>query len=195
MATNFIKASVNANWKPAIWNGRPVVGLQVSDTGLMRRVDRYGNLGQVTAGTPNFNKDNNNRLRQFMVCITLSKGEHRCVNLHRVIYETFTGDRFQPGDDIDHKDCNVANGHLSNLQRLSHAENCRKKNLPPPKKNVKARIASWYRYQVCLQLNCLRIKDLPIPYQREYYRLAWCERTGRKAVPRRIGVVSARKSM
>lgn len=187
MAVNFVEnEAFNCNWKEAVYNGQPVPGLLVSDTGLMRRIDRYGNRGQVSCGTPNFNKANRNRLRQYMVSITPEKGKHKTVNLHRVIYETFTGDRFQPGDDIDHKDCNVANGHLDNLQRLSHRDNCRKKNIVPANLNGKCPIASQYRYQVCLQLNCRTLNDLPRAYFNEYHRLRSREHKGLPAIPKRI---------
>ena len=188
MSVNFIESEmVNCNWKEAVYNGERIPGLLVSDTGYMRRVDRYGNRGQVSKGTPNFNRsNNNNRLRQFMVCITTEKGVHRTVNLHRVILCTFTGCIFKKGDDLDHIDCNVANGGLSNLQKLTHAENCAKKNIVPAKLDGPCPIASQYRYQVCLQLNCRTLKELPRAYFNEYYRLRACEQHGRPAVPKRI---------
>ena len=193
MATNYLKLEkFNCQWRPAMYNGEPVIGLLVSDTGLMRRVDRYGQGGQVSCGTPNFNKANGNRLRQFEVCITTKKGDHRCVNLHRIVYETFTGDIIEKGYDLDHIDCNVANGCIENLQKLTHSENCRKKNLLKPRTNIKTPIAAQYRYQMCLQLNCRTLAELPRAYFREYYRLASCERRGVPAIPRRINGGSRR---
>ena len=193
MSINYVDAQIEkCKWKKAVYGGQPVTGLLVSNTGLMRRVDRYGQKGQVTAGTPNFDKATG-RLRQFMVCITTDKNCHRCVNLHRIIYETFKGEQFGHLEDVDHIDNNVANGHISNLQKLSHKENCLKKNIQPPRKTTKAPIASMYRYQICLQLNCRTLKQLPRPYINEYYRLRYCEVHGLPAIPKSIIGYSTKK--
>ena len=44
--------------------------------------------------------------------------------LHRLIWEAFNG-KIPPGLEVCHEDCNRENNMLSNLQLLTHTQNCR----------------------------------------------------------------------
>ena len=191
MAVNFIPVPFHEmEWKPAVYNGIPVKNLEVSDYGFIRRRTKNG-IGQTTRGTPNFNRENNNRLRQFMVCCTfvepLPNGKtHTTVNVDRIVLCTFKGDVFGQKEDVDHIDKNVLNGHVKNLRKLSHSDNMLNTNLHPPRPGTSVPVASEYRYRMLLALNCSRLVDLPSAYRSEYHRLRKCERLGLPAVPRRI---------
>jgi len=188
---NTIPAINEQEWRPAIYNGRPVKNLVVSNYGFYRRYTKLGTLGQMSRGTPSFNKQNRNRLRQMMVTITFADPiegakSHTTVNLHRVICCTFRGDIFEKGDDVDHIDHDVSNGFLGNLRKCTHAENMHNRPTLKPRLNTKSPVAAAYGYRIRLTLGCRRIQDLPIAYQREYHRLISCERSGRPAIPRSI---------
>lgn len=190
MSVTFTPANLEmSTWKPAIYNGRPVTNLLVSDCGAMRRIDKKTGLpGPVSFGIPNFNKENGNRMRQMMVSINMGRGENSTVNLHRVILCTFKGEIFLKGQDVDHIDLNPANGNVENLRKISHRENVLHRNLRKPLKNTKSPIAAQYRYSMCLRLNVKRLVDLPHAVFNEYHRLKACEYAGMPAIPKKISL-------
>lgn len=178
-----------ADWRPAIYNGRPIKNLQVNQYGQMRRV-RNGLPGQVTNGTPSFNKKSKNRLRQMMVTITFADvvegaKAFTTVNLHRVILCTFKGVVFEKHMDVDHIDRNVANGRLENLRACTHTVNMANRAIIR-RDTGRCKIASEYGYRMRIQLGCRRLIDLPKAYRNEYARLIRCEKLGMPAIPRAI---------
>lgn len=198
---NFLPLSpINADnevWLPAIYNGRPIKGMIVSNYGWFRRETKAGGYGQESKGTPNFNKQNRNRLRQFGVSVTWAdwhEGEHRntTVNLHRIICCTFQDAFFGPGYEVDHIDRNVANSFVGtpegdfkdgNLRCVTRAVNQLNKGIIRRKYDT---VASDYGYKMRLQFGVRRIADLPVAYRREYYRLLNGENAGRQMTPRTI---------
>lgn len=178
-----------AEWRPAIYNGRPIKHLLVSNLGQMRRIHN-GIPGQVTNGTPSFNKKSKNRLRQMMVTITFAdvvEGAlaHTTVNLHRVILCTFKGVIFEKHMDVDHIDRNVANGRLENLRACTHTVNMANRSIIR-RETCRSKVASEYGYRMRIQLGCRRLVDLPKAYLNEYARLVRCEKLGLPAIPRAI---------
>ena len=188
MSLNFKEMDLsNTKWRAAVYNGRPIFNLLVSDCGAMRRIDKKTGLpGPVSFGIPNFNKANGNRMRQMMVSVTFGPKDCTTVNLHRVILCTFKGEMFEKGEDLDHIDLNPYNGNISNLRKISHRENVLHRNLRKPLKNTKSPIAAQYRYSMCLRLNVKRLVDLPHAVFNEYHRLKACEYAGLPAIPRKI---------
>lgn len=183
-------------WLPAVYNGRRIKNMVVSNYGWFRRYNADGVLGQCSRGTPCFNR-NDGRLNQYMVTITFAdpiKGQpsRTTVNLHRVLCCTFKGDVFAKGDDVKHKDYDVSNGFVGtaeknytdgNLVRCTHDQNMKNIRMAKPKTNFFTPVASAYGYRMKLTLGVKRIADLPLAYRREYRRLQKCERAGFPAIP------------
>lgn len=178
-----------ADWRPAIYNGRHIKNLQVNQYGQMRRV-RNGLPGQVTNGTPSFNKKSKNRLRQMMVTITFADvvegaKAFTTVNLHRVILCTFKGVVFEKHMDVDHIDRDVSNGKLENLRACTHSKNMENRGMIRHD-SCRCKVASDYGWRMRIQLGCRRLADLPRVYRNEYARLIRCEKLGMPAIPRAI---------
>ena len=185
-----------ADWRPAIYNGRPIKNLLVNQYGQMRRIVN-GIPSQVSNGTPSFNKKSKNRLRQMMVTITFADvvegaKAFTTVNLHRVILCTFKGVTFTKGMDVDHIDRNVSNGRLENLRACTHSKNMENRGIIRCD-NCRCKIASEYGYRMRIQLGCRRLIDLPKAYRNEYARLIRCEKLGLPAVPRAINSTVRKK--
>jgi len=189
---NNIPAYDEQEWKPAIYNGRSIKNLWVSNYGYMRRQTKAGGFGQITKGTPSFNRANKNRLRQYMVMVAFAETEEgqkprTCVNLHRVICCTFQGVRFDiPGErmDVDHIDHNVSNAFVGtkeggyrdgNLRAVTHKMNMRNRDVIKPRTDSRTPMAGEYAYRMKLELGCQTIADLPIAYRREYARIRYAE--------------------
>lgn len=162
------------HWKPAIYDGKPVAGLFVSDRGRMRR----GRFGQITRGSASYG---DGRLKQMMVCVADPeyKHGHRAVNLHRVVLETFTRVKWVKGYQVDHINHEVADGRLENLRMVSRSVNMRNRRLPPPRLGGKCPKASLYRYNNCLRYGVHRLVDLPRPILNEYHRIRMAEHRAR----------------
>lgn len=163
------------NWAPAIYNGRLIDGLYVSDKGWMRR----GRWGQTSKGTAAIDPKHPAYIKQMMVCIKDEdyKLKHRAVNLHRIVLETFGGVTWVPGCQVDHIDRNTTNGVLSNLRMVTRAENMRNRSLVPPTSAP----SSIYRYAQCKKFDVRRLKDLPNYVIREYRRMLKAESLARRA--------------
>lgn len=160
----------NEMWKPAIYNGSPVDGLEVSSWGRMRRG------GKVSNGSPCMGK--NGYLKQMMVCIADPdyKYGHRAVNLHRIVLETFTGVKWIQGRQVDHIDRNVTNGRVENLRMVTRSENVRNRGILPTQARCKSPEASAWRIRQCLKYGVFRVYELPHEVQLEYARRAADER-------------------
>lgn len=187
-------------WRPAIYNGVAIKGMLVSNYGFFRRFNRKtGGYGQVSRGTPSYNKQSKNRLRMFMVSCSFDdvlpgRGCSRTtLNIDRITCSTFLGTFWYKGMDVDHLDHNVANGFVGseeydykngNLRPCTHAENMQNMPIRAPRKPDS--VAAQYAYKMKLQLNIMRTSDLPIAYRREYWRLAHAEKHGLPAIPRAI---------
>lgn len=187
---------INAEWRPAIYNGRPIKNLLVSNLGQMRRLVN-GVPSQVSNGTPSFNKKSKNRLRQMMVSIAYADvvegaKARTTVNLHRVVLCTFKGVIFEKGMDVDHLDRNVANGRLENLRACTHTVNMANRAIIR-RDTGRCKIASEYGYRMRIQLGCRRLIDLPKAYRNEYARLIRCEKFGLPAIPRPINATVRKK--
>lgn len=72
--------------------------------------------------------------RKKLLTITESRNGYKCVTLtqdnknyrlsiHRLVYETFVG-VIPDGYEVNHKDENISNNKLDNLELLTHRENC-----------------------------------------------------------------------
>ena len=161
-------------WVPALYAGKPVEGLEVSDQGRMRK-----NGGDPSFGTPNIDREHN-YLRSLQVCVkdAAYKHGHRAVNLHRVIWESFNpGEPWVEGNQIDHIDRNVRNGRLENLRQVTRKENMRNRSLSVPGRKshlgeeCRTPATSQWRYQECLRCGVRRVDDLPLESRRMYMRL------------------------
>lgn len=163
------------HWAEAIYDGRVVDGLYVSDMGRMRR----GRFGRVSNGTPTIDKKTH-YIKQLEVCIKDPgyKHQHRAVNLHRIVFETFTGVKWIKGHQLDHIDRCVLHGNVDNLRMVTRGENMQNLNLRPPMCQEES---SLYRYTQCLKFGVRRIADLPIDSKRKYWRLRNAEYKARKA--------------
>lgn len=186
----------HAEWRPAIYNGRPIKNLLVSNLGQMRRIVN-GVPSQVSNGTPSFNKKSKNRLRQMMVSIAFGDvvegtKAHTTVNLHRVVLCTFKGVIFEKGMDVDHLDRDVSNGRLENLRACTHTKNMENRGMIRRDK-CRCKVASDYGWRMRIQLGCRRLDDLPRAYRNEYARLIRCEKLGLPAVPRPINATVRKK--
>ena len=58
-----------------------------------------------------------------LYCLLDNEGRKQTVYAHRAVYEAFVGNIIE-GYEINHIDCNKKNNHYSNLNLLSHRENC-----------------------------------------------------------------------
>lgn len=163
------------HWVEAIYAGKHVEGLMVSDQGRMRR----GN-GEPGFGTPNIDRERG-YLRSMQVCIVdpAYRHRHRAVNLHRVIWESFNpGEPWVDGNQIDHIDRNVSNGSLGNLRQVTRRQNMRNRNLAPAGsrrnrygESVRTPRTSEWRYRECLRCGVRRLRDLPEESRRQYRRM------------------------
>lgn len=162
------------HWAPAIYDGNIVENLYVSDWGWMRR----GRFGQCSKGTPAIDPRHPSYIKQMMVCIKDSdyKHKHRAVNLHRVVFETFTNTKWVNGCQIDHINRCTTDGRLENLRMVTRKENMQNRNLRPATTSP----ASIYRYAQCQRFDVRRIKDLPAYIQRAYRRMLKAESDARK---------------
>lgn len=163
------------HWAPAIYDGKVVDGLYVSDQGWMRR----GRWGQTSKGTPAIDPKHPSYIKQMMVCIKDEdyKLKHRAVNLHRIVLETFGGVTWVPGCQLDHINRCTTDGRVENLRMVTRQQNMQNRNLRPPTSSA----ASIYRYAQCQKFEVRRVADLPIYVQRAYRRMLKAESDARKA--------------
>lgn len=105
-------------WKKAVSSrfGDLVADLEVSDTGLVRKV--------VTKRL--FKHDQKD-------CYKCIKRQKKTIYIHTLVAETFLGIRPE-GMVIDHIDSEKSNNNLSNLRYTTVSENCKKGNRPLVKK-------------------------------------------------------------
>lgn len=171
----------NREFIPAIYNGKPVRNLWVSKDGWMRRKDRHGDWKEPTLGTPNINRKYNNYLRSYEVLIDDPdyKWKHRAVNLHRIVYETFTGFPWVEGNQLDHID-RTKRGDVDNLRCVTPHENMMNQNPRPPIKAKADSKFSQFRYSQLLRYGVTRLTDLPVEVQKEYWRIRWREISARR---------------
>ena len=158
------------NWRLGIYDGHQVDDLYVSDRGRMRR----GRYGQITRGSASYG---DGRLKQMMVCIKDHeyKWGFRCVNLHRIVLETFTGVKWVKHYQVDHINHDVSDGRVDNLRMVSCKENNRNRRLREPRFNVRCPRASLFRYNQCLKYGVKRLQDLPRIIFNEYHRIRMTE--------------------
>lgn len=151
-------------WRQAVYNGKQVPNLFVSNTGFMRR----GIDGEVTRGTPNYDRKKR-YIRSYEVCIMdpSYKWKHRAVNLHRIVYETFTGNPWVDGCQLDHID-RTKRGDIENLRCVSRAENIRNRG---PFQPVPGLPHSLFRFRMQLKYGVDRLSQLPPEVIREYLRM------------------------
>lgn len=163
------------HWAEAIYDGRVVDNLYVSDMGRMRR----GRFGSISNGTPTIDKKTH-YIKQLEVCIKDSgyKHQHRAVNLHRIVLETFGGVSWVKGMQLDHIDRCVLHGHIDNLRMVTRADNMTNRNLRKP---LSSNESSLVCYTQCLKYGVRRFKDLPIEAKRKVWRLRHAEYKARKA--------------
>lgn len=163
------------HWAPAIYDGKVVEGLYVSDQGWMRR-HRWG---QTSKGTPAIDPRHPSYIKQMMVCVKDPeyKHGHRAVNLHRVVLETFTGVKWIKGCQLDHINRCTTDGRVENLRMVTRQQNMQNLNLRPPTSSP----ASIYRYAQCRKFDVRRVADLPTYVQRTYRRMLKAESVARRA--------------
>ena len=168
--------SENREFVPAIYNGKPVENLWVSSDGWMRRKKRNGEWKEPTRGTPNINKKYNNYLRSYEVLIKDPdyKRPYRAVNLHRIVYETFTGNPWVDGCQLDHID-RTKRCSLDNLRCVTPHENMLNQNPRRPIEAKKETKFSNFRYAQLLKYGVNKLVDLPEEVQKEYWRIRWRE--------------------
>lgn len=162
------------HWAPAIYDGRVIEGLYVSDQGWMRR-HRWG---QTSKGTPAIDPKHPAYIKQMMVCVKDPdyKHGHRAVNLHRVVLETFTGVKWIKGCQLDHINRCTTDGRVENLRMVTRQQNMQNLNLRPPTSSP----ASIYRYAQCRKFDVRRVADLPTYVQRTYRRMLKAESVARR---------------
>lgn len=197
-----IPAIDKQEWRPAVYNGRKIKNLWVSNYGFMRRKTKAGGFGQVSRGTPYFNKSAKGRLSQYMVMVVFeeaAKGQklRTCVNLHRVLCCTFQGVTFKSGYDVDHIDHNVSNAFVGtrkgkyldgNLRCVTHSQNMKNRPVVRPRARSLTPKAGEWIYRIKLELGVTRLSALPKAYINEYQRIRYYELRGREVKPRTIAL-------
>lgn len=64
-----------------------------------------------------------NQCGYVLYCLLDNDGKKQTVYAHRAVYEAFVGDIIE-GYEVNHIDCNKKNNHYTNLNLLTHKENC-----------------------------------------------------------------------
>lgn len=64
-----------------------------------------------------------NQSGYMLYCLIDNEGKKQTVYAHRAVYESFVGNIIE-GYEINHIDCNKKNNHFTNLNLLTHRENC-----------------------------------------------------------------------
>lgn len=64
-----------------------------------------------------------NQTGYVLYCLLDNEGKKQTVYAHRAVYEAFVGEIID-GYEINHIDCNKKNNHYTNLNLLTHKENC-----------------------------------------------------------------------
>lgn len=156
--------TLNVEWRQAIYNGKLVNNLFVSNTGLMRR----GADGEITRGTPNYDR-RHKYIRSYEVCIMDPdyKWKHRAVNLHRIVYETFTELPWIDGNQLDHID-RTKRGDIDNLRCVTRSENMKNRG---PYQPVAGLPHSLFRYRMQLKYGVDRLSQLPPEIQKQYHKM------------------------
>jgi DNA-binding CsgD family transcriptional regulator len=99
-------------WKKCIFNSR----YWISEHGDI--ITLAWRNGGVKLLKPQLNHKGYHRVR-----MCESKGVNKAKYIHRVVYETFFNDKWNPDLQINHIDGNKLNNHISNLEMVTNQEN------------------------------------------------------------------------
>lgn len=95
--------------------------LYVSEEGTYYFIRSNGKKSSVSNGTLTRNKYGKPLCRE--VCITVSKGKYKVVNVGRLVLETYVGQAPSNEYEVHHIDSDPSNNRLENLQWISHYDN------------------------------------------------------------------------
>lgn len=114
------------------------VGYYVTKSGKVLSVKVKGGQGSLDYTNPrehNYKIDKDGYLEVCLSFVENGKHKRKYVRVHRLVYETIIGD-IPDNLTIDHKDTNVQNNDISNLQLMTREDNTRKatKNKKSPKR-------------------------------------------------------------
>ena len=100
----------------------------VSKDGTFYYIRSDGTKSSIRNGTLSKNKFG--KPLCYEVCITVSRGKYKVMNVGRLVLETYVG--FAPDDkpEIDHRDRNPLNNNIANLQWVSRSENLKNRVMP-----------------------------------------------------------------
>lgn len=100
----------------------------VSKEGTFYYIRSDGTKSSIRNGTLSKNKFG--KPLCYEVCITVSKGKYKVMNVGRLVLETFVGFAPENAPEIDHRDRDPLNNKLDNLRWVSRADNLKNRVMP-----------------------------------------------------------------
>ena len=100
----------------------------VSRDGRYYFIKANGTKSEITRGTITKNKFG--KPLCYEVCITVSRGKYKVMNVGRLVLETYVGFAPEDAPEVDHRDRDPLNNKLDNLQWVSRADNLKNRVMP-----------------------------------------------------------------
>ena len=100
----------------------------VSKEGTFYYIRSDGTKSSIRNGTLSKNKFG--KPLCYEVCITVSRGTYKVMNVGRLVLETYVGFAPEDAPEVDHRDRDPLNNKLDNLQWVSRADNLKNRVMP-----------------------------------------------------------------
>lgn len=100
----------------------------VSKEGTFYYIRSDGTKSSIRSGTLSKNKFG--KPLCYEVCITVSRGKYKVMNVGRLVLETYVGLAPEDAPEVDHRDRDPLNNKLDNLQWVSRADNLKNRVMP-----------------------------------------------------------------
>ena len=100
----------------------------VSKEGTFYYIRTDGTKSSIRSGTLSKNKFG--KPLCYEVCITVSRGKYKVMNVGRLVLETYVGFAPEDAPEVDHRDRDPLNNKLDNLQWVSRADNLKNRVMP-----------------------------------------------------------------